>query len=127
MNTLREVKKTGGVRTIPDRRYFFPTMGEVSQKIILRTFETEDIEVYNVNFPAGMWVEMTGEIADKLIFDFPEHFEVLAVNGNTVVTPNEIQEYKGKKQFKLAMANGNLVPFNKKVNKPLEFENKPKK
>ena len=115
----KEAKKAGGFRTIPDRRFVFPTMGDVPQRVILKTFEEEDIQVYNINFTKGKGTQITGEIADKLIFDFPEHFEVLAINGNKVTVPNEFIDVKGHKQLKMQMKGGKLQPYKLPGFKPL--------
>lgn len=120
-----EAKKAGGVKIIKDLRLLFPTMGEVSQKVVLRTFESEDICVYNINFPKGKDVQMTGEIADKLIRDFPEYFEIVAVNGLLAQIPNEFYEDKGgNRKVKLEVKNGKNVAYTGE-GKPVFKSNKP--
>jgi len=112
LEALQEAKKSGGFKTIKDLRLLFPTMGEVSQKVVLRTFEDEDLTVYNIFFPAKGEVEVSGEIADRLLLDFPEHFEVVAVNRLKCVTPNEVIEDKnGNLRMKLEIKNGKPVPY----------------
>jgi hypothetical protein len=116
--SLREAEKMGGFRTIQDLRYLFPTFdGAVSQMVTLIPFIcNEQVTIYNVEFQPYKCTTMTGEIADRILRDFPGYFNVMAINGLATKQPLEVREVKnGNREIVLDTNLGKPVLFDIKA------------